>query len=270
MSIPMSGDEVWVSVVSTLLAVYLWGHWYWSTGSVWPAQRPPAGRGFLWAAPLFAAALIGTVLRTVASHDVIDDGRYIYMYLAFGMAWTGLVVRTFPITGLSVRDDSVERRNPAAAPALAGAILGIAACYAGGNIGDGPGWWVVLISALLATAALLLLWQGLEVAGAVAEAITIERDEAAGWRLGGFLLSAGLVLGRSVAGDWVSSEDLLLDTLTVGWPVLVLLGIAIAFERTLHATTTRPHPPAAASGVMPALAMLALASAYVWWLGLPQ
>ena len=35
----------------------------------------------------------------------------------------------------------------AAVPAVVGALVGVTFCYAGGNIGDGPGWWVVVFSA---------------------------------------------------------------------------------------------------------------------------
>ena len=270
MRYPMSGDEVWVAFISTALGGYLWFRWYWDTSKVWPTVRPLEGRTGLWLAPLGAALLLLTVLTTVASYDVVDDPRYIYMYFVFGMAWTGVATRFFPTAGLLVRDDAVERRNPAVTPALGGGILGATAAFAGGNIGDGPGWWVVLASAFVATLALFLLWHLLEGLTSVSDAITIERDEAAGWRLGGFLLSAGLILGRAVAGDWVSTEGMLADAVRVGWPAVLLLPIGVGFDKMYRPTETEPIPPVVGAGLYPALAMLLPAIAYLWWLGRPQ
>jgi len=265
----MSGDEVWLSVIATILTGWFWGKWYLETNSFWSPRWHPAGRGPLRGAPIIAAVLLLVVLKTVASHDVINDGRYIYMYFALGMAWVGVTAKSFPAAGLMLRDDAVERRNPAVGPALGGAVIGVTAAYAGGNIGDGPGWWVVVVSAFLATGALLFAWQMLEASTGVGDAITIERDEAAGWRLGGFLLAGGLILGRSVAGDWVSLDATLGDAFRTGWPILPLFGIAVAFEKALRGDAVQPRPPVAVNGILPALAMLALAAGWLIRLGLP-
>ena len=70
-------------------------------------------------------------------------------------------------------------------------------CFAGGNVGDGPGWWVVVFCAALSTGALFLLWGALQAATDLADSIVIERDGASAVRLAGFLVACGLVLGRS-------------------------------------------------------------------------
>jgi uncharacterized membrane protein YjfL (UPF0719 family) len=268
--IPMSGDEVWVAFLSTAIALYTWAQLAISTAAVWSPRRGGGGRSFLWLAPLTGAGLIAVVLKTAASHDVVDDIRYLYLYFALGLAWMGIALRAFPSTGIILRDDSIERRNPAAAPALGGAIIGVAAAYAGGNIGDGPGWWIVIFAALVATIDLLVLWHLLERFARVADAITIERDVAAGWRLGGFLLATGVILGRAVAGDWTDTDGFFRDMVRVGWPVLPLLGLAIGLERMLRATVQDPHPDVPTSGWLPAAGMVALAAAHIAWFGIPR
>jgi hypothetical protein len=265
----MSLDEIWLALGSTAVAVWFWGSWFWATLPPWPPRWRPTNRGPLWIAPALSVVLLWTVLTTVASRDVVNDGRYIYMYLALGLAWVGLAAKSFPASGLMLRDDAIERRNPAVAPALGGAVLGVTAAYAGGNIGDGPGWWVVVVSAFLATGALLLAWQALDAATGIGDRISIERDTAAGWRLGGFLLAGGAILGRAVAGDWVSLDATIGDALRTGWPVLPLLGLGILFERTLLGNATEPHPPVIGNGVFPAIGMVALAAVWLSWLGLP-
>src|SRR4029453_10538043 len=140
-----------------------------------------------------------------SAHDVRDDPTYLFMYVLLGAAWVGVWIRLLAMTGVSKRDDVVERSNSSAALAVAGATLGITLCYAGGNIGDGPGWWVVVFSAALATLALFAAWLLLGFASGVSDAVTVDRDPAAGLRLAAFLIGCGLILGRAVAGDWESA-----------------------------------------------------------------
>lgn len=270
MRLPMSPSEVWVMIASIIIASVLWGLWYVATAALWPPRRRPAGRVVLWIAPPLAAALILTVLTTVASHDVIDDKRYITMYFALGMAWVALGARAFPALGLHLRDDVVERRNPAAAPAMGGGIIGLASAYAGANVGDGPGWWIVIAAATIATAALLLAWQALETLSRIAESVTVERDVAAGWRLGGFLVAAGLVCGRAVAGDWVSAAAMLRDATRTGWPLAVLVALAAMLERGLRVSPSTPARNPAVHGWTVALLMIVSAAGWLATLGLPR
>ena len=102
------------------------------------------GRRLLQLTPLVAAALLLAVLRYAASYDVRDDPAYLALYLILGAAWVGVSIRWLAVTGISTSDDVVERANGSASLAVAGAIIGITLAYAGGNIGDGPGWWVVV------------------------------------------------------------------------------------------------------------------------------
>jgi hypothetical protein len=266
----MSGDEIMVSAISTVIAAVLWARWYGSTTAFWPTDRRVPGRGPLWMAPLLVAVMLVAVLRTIASFDVVNDKRYIYMYLVLGLAWTGLATLCFPLLGLHLRDDAVERRNGAVGPAMAGAILGVGAAFAGGNVGDGPGWGVVVASAFMATALLGGIWFALESFTHVAESITVERDSAAGWRLGGLLAAVGLILGRSVAGDWVSAEAMLVDLARGSVPALVLLAFAAFLERHFRVSAAAPDRSASTHGVVPALLMVGMAGAWVVQLGMPQ
>src|SRR5689334_10454097 len=110
---------------------------------------------------LLCGAMLVAVLATVAASDVVHAPGYIFMYAVLGLAWMRVAEAGFAFAGLSIRDDGIERRNAAARVAGAGAIIGIACCYAGANIGEGPGWWVVLFSAALATAAWFACWLAL-------------------------------------------------------------------------------------------------------------
>jgi hypothetical protein len=93
----------------------------------------------------------------------------------------------------------------------------------------------------------------------VVDTVTIDRDPAAGLRLGAFLVACGLVLGRSVAGDWESAANTVADF--VAWLpfVLFLLIAAKVFERLGRVTPEKPRGSLIALGILPSLVYLLIA-----------
>ena len=265
----MSGDEVVMLVVSAILALVFWGTWYIAPMLVRQVGRRSSRRSLLQITPLVAAALLWIVLRNWASFDVRDDPRYLTFYLVLGAAWVGICMRWLAITGISTRDDVVERANGSAAIVVAGAMLAITLCYGGGNIGDGPGWWVVVFAAGLATLALFVAWLLLEMVSSVSEVVTVDRDAAAALRLAGFLVACGVILGRSVAGDWVSAEATVRDFAMIAWPVVVLVAVAAIVERVARPTPETPRPSLVPYGVVPAVLYVTGAIYQVQRLGIP-
>jgi uncharacterized membrane protein YjfL (UPF0719 family) len=260
----MSDDERVVFAISAALAALMWGAWYIAPRRIRRLRRPVAAQWLLDVAPLVSLAVLLLVLRTASAFDVRDDIRYLLLYFFLGAAWVSVAVRVLPLLGLSARDDVVERANGSAARAIAGAILAITLCFAGGNIGNGPGWWVVVFSAGLATLALLLAWLLLEAVARVADVVTIERDEAAGLRLGGWLIACGLIAGVAAAGDWESLEDTVQTFVLVAWPLLPLVGAAALIEWQWRPTPERPAPSVVAYGAIPALLYIGVAALYVY------
>jgi hypothetical protein len=263
----MSEDEIFVSVAAFIIGPVLW-----LTRLLLWLRLPRAGRaiGGLAVTLAICTAILLAVLTTVAASDVINDRWYIAMYAVLGLAWLRMAAGAFGLAGLSLRDDAVERRNGAALVAAAGAAIGVTCCYAGGNIGDGPGWWVVVFSAALASAVLFVLWLALVQLTSIGDAVTIDRDPAAGLRLGAFLAASGLLLGRAVAGDWESAWLTTMDA-TVALPWLsLLLGLAIIVERVAAPSAARPRAPFLTLGVVPVIAYVGLAVAGIVTLGWPE
>ena len=260
----MSGDEVIVFVASAVLAVVMWGAWYIGPRRIRRLGRPAAGRPLLDLAPLVSLGVLVVVLKTVSAHDVRDDLRYLLLYFFLGAMWVSVAVRCLPLVGLSVRDDVVERGNSSAALAIAGAMAAITFCFAGGNVGDGPGWWVVVFSAGLATVALLMSWLVLEAVARVADVVTIDRDDAAGLRLGGWLIACGLIAGVAAAGDWESAEDTVRTFVRVAWPLLPFVAVAALLEWQWRPTPERPSPSVTTYGAIPALLYIGVAALYVF------
>jgi hypothetical protein len=126
------------------------------------------------------------VLERWSSPSVRDDFGEVSFYLIFSLVWIALTQSAFAFFGISIRDDVAERRNQAAGFGASGFTIAATCCVAGANIGDGPGFEVVLFCAVLATSYLFALWFLIARASGLADAITIERDLGAGIRAGGW------------------------------------------------------------------------------------
>ncbi|HEY7501062.1 MAG TPA: hypothetical protein VH740_21245 [Vicinamibacterales bacterium] len=256
----MSPDEAIVTVIAVVFGPLWWAVWLFQMSRVQAAGgRRRHNLATIAIALAASTAAILYILNTAASFDVVDAPMYQFMYVVLGLAWMSVCCTTFAFAGVSPRDDAIERGNQGAASAIAGALLAVAFCYAGGNVGDGPGWWVVVFAAGLATATLMIAWIAIARFSPVTDAVTIDRDPAAGVRLGAILASCGLLLGRGVAGDWFSAAETVSDFLTALPPVAALAILSIAVERIAKPTPDRPRAPIVAFGVLPSILYLAVA-----------
>jgi hypothetical protein len=218
--------------------------------------------------------LIALALARWGAAEVRESIGEILLLTIWGVVWLAIASALFSWGGISVRDDAVERHNPAALVAVCSAVLSVALTYAGGSLGEGPSYWDNVFSAGLGTGGLFVLWALLELGSQVSVSIAEERDLASGLRLCGFLLAVGLVLSRAVAGDWHSELETLRDFAHDGWVALVLLGIALVMERALRPSHKHPFPAPISCGLLPAILYLAIAAAWLWhlgpWEGMPK
>jgi hypothetical protein len=264
----MSGDEFIVLVLSAIVAAFAWYRWY-AAATVRALVNRNASRFIFIVAPVACSAMLFLVLRWWAADDVRNSGTYLLFYMVAGAAWIGACGQLLSLLGISPRDDAVERQNLAAAFATAGALAGITFCFAGANVGNGPGWWVVVFSAGLSTGAFFVLWALVENLTGISERITIERADGAGLRLAGFLIAMGMILGRAAAGDWVSAEATVRDFVMVAWPVMPLAGAAVVVER-VSPYDVNAHTEDSLVGLLVAGIFVALSSLYVFvWQGAP-
>ena len=264
----MSSDETFVCVVALVVSLVVWGRWGWACAPSGAFGGTLAGAGtWLWITPVVCAGILLLVLLTAAAEDVRYDPTYVFFYLVLGAAWLGAYKSILALAGLSARDDVLERGNEAAAVAISGALVGLTLCFAGGNVGDGPGWWVVVFSGLMATGAFYLIWCVAARLTGWADRITIDRDVSAGIRCGGYFVGTGLILGRAVAGDWESAVAAALDFLKLGWPALLLAGAAVVLEKRLRPEAGRSLRGAGLRGWLPAILYVAIAFGVVALMG---
>ena len=265
----MSDDEVFVMILCIPIGAYLWIRWLLPAFTVRRAQALHAAGWFLIMAPLICVVLLLLLLKSFASFDVRDDMKYLAFYLIMGVAWLAIWLHLFHFLGLIARDDVFERNNSAAAITIGGLMLSLTFAFAGGNFGDGPGWWVVVFCSGIATASLCVLWLVLVRVSGVLDEILIDRDSAAAWRTAGFMVACGAVLGRAVAGNWISSQATLRDFSLFAWPVLVILLAAVLFEAALPARVEAGPTDKLVTAGLPVMGYIAMAVGILvqhgWW-----
>jgi hypothetical protein len=225
----VSQDEFFVLMISGFAVV--WAAWGWYSRIVNSAAVVRIRPSYLWLefVPAFALVIVFAVVKFAGSFDVRNDPEYVLLYSVLGGAWMFAAAYLMSQLGISFRDDAIERRNPAAAIMVGSALVANALIYAGANIGDGPGWWVVIAAGLIGSGAWFLLWSALEYLIAASERITVDRDVSVALRLGGYMLAMGLICARGSAGDWTSLEQTLRE-FGVAWPILPLTAIVIGLE----------------------------------------
>lgn len=206
------------------------------------------------------AAVQFFVLRRCSAAEVKDAPRFLLLYLTLGAIWVTVSIRLFVFVGLSFLDDVLERGNPAAGIAFSGLSVGLTFCFAGANIGEGPGPQAVLFSAALPTAGLMFLWLLAACWTGWADRITVDRDFSSGLRAAGLFVATGIIFGRAAAGDWKSASATSLDFLRIGGTALPMWAVASGIEY-FDSKTTVPSPDRDKGLVRPAL----VSSAYIGW-----
>ena len=265
----MSEDETAVLLASTLLAGTFGIRWYARLlqRELTPSQGVLAMRLCLGVLPFVLLLAFGARLKLGAAREVREHGEYLLLFLALGASWlVGLSWATSWL-GIHLCDDAIERNNLAAALAAGGALSGGMLVYGGTNLGEGDTIWTTIGPALLATVAIFGLWGAHQMLSGATDAITLDRDLASGVRFAGMALGTGLIVGRAVAGDYVSARDTVRDLLVQGWPALPVAALAGFSQVKLRPTKAQPKPNALTRGVLPALAYLALGVVAVLWLG---
>lgn len=217
---------------------------------------------------------MGAGLSLWGAAEIRADSGEVLLLTVAGAIWLMVTINLFSWLGLSLVDDAIERRNVAALVSICGATVAVTLLYLGGSVGEGPSYWDNFFSVALGTAGWFGLWILLELGGKVSVSIVEERDLASGLRMGGFLLATGLVLGRAVAGDWVSEVATIHDFVRDGWPAAALCAMALPIEKFFRPSRQRPIPAWTGFGFLPACFYLALAGAWLWhlgaWEGMPR
>jgi uncharacterized membrane protein YjfL (UPF0719 family) len=252
------GDEWLFFLAAAASTIGLIITYYLPLLSISPMKRSNLQRFALACLPLVALIPTYVVLQRWADPRVVGHLDYTILFMLGGGMWIFVASRFLGVLGISIRDDAIERDNLAALVAVWGILCGVGIIYALSNIGEGATIWTTLVPGFAATFVLLLMFVLIELTGgAVADAITIDRDVASGLRLGGAVLGCSIILGHSAAGDWTSWNRTWSDLATRGWPALVIAIAAGVLQRMLGPTAHRPQPGILKLGVVPATLVVA-------------
>ena len=264
----MSEGEIWMLVIHGFVAFFAWLWWYAPFVDIKQFGRPVPGAPLAILTPPFCLALTVYGLQTLAASDVVGT-FYVIWYAIMTAAWVGaMAVTLMPILGLRFLDDAIERRNPAAMITSLTAIIALTLAFLGGNFGEGPGWWVVAICGVLAFGGFFALWLIVAIASNASQRVTIERDLATALRVGGLFLGSGLVIGRAVAGDWISMAGTWQDYFNIVWLLPILAGLEVGLCYVLP-VARRAGLNLLWLGFLPGFIYLCICAAHVaevgWW-----
>ena len=259
----MAGDEFAVLILGSILTAVFAARWYIPPFRLHSLQTRRFPLDTLLVIPPLCGGLLVFILLKFSDPQVSGDPMYVLLFTAVGGAWLLVTTGFLSWLGFSFRDDVLERHNRPAAVVLGAALVASTIIFAGANIGDGPTIWTTIGPAILGTAILFAIWLIHAKLTDLSESIAIDRDPAAACRAGGFYIATAIVLGRAVAGDWISSDATIGDFIKQGWPASVLLGLAIVAEKIVFDQMDRPRrralrPSIAAAGIFILLAVVAV------------
>ncbi|HLP84482.1 MAG TPA: hypothetical protein VK157_09035 [Phycisphaerales bacterium] len=260
----MSEGELFITIVSLAIVVVHVVMFAIGFSTAEHVRVPWAGRTLLLSL-LPAPLVLMPVLTTIAAKDVRDDPTYVGMYLLMGMAWSALSLFSLRLWGFQLADIT-QRRNPAVRIFIIMFALASALAFAGGNVGDGPGFHVVIFSALLGSMTLFGTLAFLSLTSRVRYRVLVDRDTGLALRTGLLLVAIGLVAGRGAAGTWVSSGATVRDFVIVTWPVLPVIALDAAMTTV---TRSGDKPPSLLIDALLGLIYLSLACVLVAIWGLP-
>jgi len=262
----MSGDETFAFIISVVGSIIGWVLWY-RMALIKNFTNALPAKSLLWLWPLIMLSLLTIILLHYSADDVRNDIVYLIMYIVMGAAWIVGGMKCMDMLSISARDDVAERNNPAALAAVLGATTGITLAFAGGNIGNGPGWWVVVISSGIATISLMLSWVFINIIAPVADNIAIDRDTSCGWRMGIVLACIGVIAARGAAGDWVSVNATISDFWIVFWPVVPFLLLISICEKLIKPRVDDRVLDIFVNGIMPSVIYITLTFFYLRHVG---
>lgn len=208
----MSEIETLLFLLCGVLTTIFIVNWYRYLFGIFKPKRKLINDYTLGLLPFVLFIIIYYTLRNLASFDVVNDTLFIIFYIFFGFTWIYLFNKLiFLFYDISWIDDIITNGNYAVLSAYVGALLGITLIYAGANIGDGPGFWCVMVAGGIGAILWFILTLLINKFTGIIERIVISRDLGSGIRFGGFLLSTGIILARGSGGDWFNFWQTIID-----------------------------------------------------------
>ena len=161
--------------------------------------------GIAVAGYLFGVIWTITVLLGTLSYNLVLDIRNVLLYGCLGIVLLTVVALGTCRVFLGMRmQEQLAARNVAAAIVVAGVYIATSLTYSGGLIGEGGGFWIMLLFFLLGQLALLGITYAFRWLTRYDDVQEIASGNvAAALALAGLLIAVGLIVRRAVAGDYL-------------------------------------------------------------------
>lgn len=161
--------------------------------------------GIAVAGYLFGVIWTITVLLGTLSYDLVLDVRNVLIYGGIGIVLLTVVAmgtcRIFLGMGMQ---EQLAAHNVAAAIVVAGVYIATSLTYSGGLVGEGGGFWIMLLFFLFGQLALLGITYAFRWLTHYDDVREIASGNvAAALALAGLLIAVGLIVRRAVAGDYL-------------------------------------------------------------------
>jgi hypothetical protein len=222
------GDEFVFFAFAGIAAFILATRFFRQIGGVSNLICPAPMQFSLAAVPILCFLIVFITLQNWSDPQTVrGHPDYVSLFMAGGALWIFGSPALARFMGIGLRDDVIERHNPAAALVIAATMIAYTLCYAGSNIGSGPTIWTTIVPAVVAGGALMEIWLLVELTTHVSEAVTIDRDLRCAALLAGLFIVCGIDLGWAMAGDWNSWGGTFSDFAHRAWPTALFALAAI-------------------------------------------
>ena len=179
--------------------------------------------GYLFGVIWTITVLLGTPSRGGLWEDVLDVALYGGLGIVLLTVVSLVSCRLF--LGLHVREQ-LEAHNSAAAIVVGGAYVATSLTYSGALVGEGGGFWMLLLFFVLGQLALLAMTYVFRWLTAYDDVQEIESGNlAAGIAQAGLLIAMGVIVGQAASGDFTTLEDSLTGFLISLLIVVVLYPV---------------------------------------------
>ena len=223
--------ELPILFISIFLSAYFANRWYKTIYKTLYKHDKTQVLFCLNIIPVVSIIIIFVIVITLAAPSVVESGFYILFYTILGMVFVFLQARLMRLFwDLSWWYDVLNLNNKAAVLPVFCGMVGTAILYAAMNIGDGDGWWCVLVPFIMCWGLWFLLAMLLLSFGQLAEKITVERNINAGLRFSFYLIVLALLISWINMGDW-TSFGVTVEEFMASWPVIILAFIILVIER---------------------------------------
>jgi uncharacterized membrane protein YjfL (UPF0719 family) len=168
-------------------------------------ERDNPAMGIAVAGYLFGVIWTITVLLGTLSYNLVSDVCNVLLYGGIGIVLlTGVAMGTCRVfLGMGMQEQ-LAARNVAAAIVVAGVYVATSLTYSGGLVGEGGGFWIMLLFFLLGQLALLGITYAFRWLTQYDDVQEIASGNiAAAFALAGLLIAVGMIVRRAVAGDYL-------------------------------------------------------------------